>query len=58
MDPLWIRHWHLIEEKRAGYFTLIVFLMTCGCLCSVSFPNGAMGWSVVCDCGIFWSNLF
>ena len=23
-----------------------------GCLCSVSLPSGAMGWSAVCDCSI------
>ena len=23
------------------------------CMCSVAFPHGAVGWSAVCDCGIF-----
>ena len=23
--------------------------------CSMSLPDGAVGWSVVCDCGISWS---
>ena len=30
---------HLDEEERAGCFTLIVFLMSCDCLCSVAFPR-------------------
>ena len=34
---------------------LIVFLLSCGCYCSVSLPPGVMGWSVVCDCDISWS---
>ena len=25
-------------------------------LCSLPFSHGAVGWSVVCDCGIAWSN--
>ena len=25
-------------------FTLIVFLLSCGCLCSVSLPHSAVGW--------------
>ena len=24
----------------------------CGCICSVSFPRGAMGWYVVCGLGV------
>ena len=31
------------------------FDLTCGCQCFVSLSRGAMGWSVVCDCVIFWS---
>ena len=30
---------HLPEEERAGCLTLIVFLLLCGCLCSVSIPR-------------------
>ena len=41
---------HLVEEERAGCFAIIVFLLPCGCLCSVPLPHGAMGWSVVCEC--------
>ena len=31
---------------------LIVLLMSNRRLCSLSLPRGAVGWSVVCDCGI------
>ena len=30
-------------------------LLSCGWKCSVSLPHSALGWSVVCDCGISWS---
>ena len=43
---------HLPEEERAGYFTLLVFLLSCGCLCSVSLPCGAVIWCVVFVCGV------
>ena len=33
-------------------FAIIVFQMYCYCKCSVALPRGAVGWSVVCDCGI------
>ena len=42
----------LDEEKRAGCFTLIAFLIPCACWCSVSLPYSAVGCSAVCDCGI------
>ena len=29
--------------------------MSCGSKCSLSLPQGAVGWSIVCDCGISWS---
>ena len=29
--------------------------LCCGCLCSVSLPHSAMGWSAVFDCAISWS---
>ena len=35
-----------------GCFTIIVFLVSCDCYCSVAHPRGAMGLSAVCDCGI------
>ena len=48
---------HLAEEERARFFTVIVFLLSCSYNCYISLPHGAMGWSVVCDCGISWSYL-
>ena len=46
---------HLAEEEIADCLTLTVYmyLLWYGCLCSVSLPRGAVGWSVVYDCGIF-----
>ena len=40
-------------EERAGCFTLFTFLVSCDCY--VALPHGALGWYVVCDCGISWS---
>ena len=34
---------HLDGEEIAGCFTLIIFLMSCNCWCSVAFPGGALG---------------
>ena len=39
---------HLAGEERAGYFTFIVFLVSCGCYCSLPLPKRAVGWSAVC----------
>ena len=44
---------HLAEEETAGYYTLIVFRLSCGGLCYVSLPRGTTSWSVVCNCGIY-----
>ena len=41
-------------EERAGCCTFIVFLKSCSCFSYYLFLS-AMGWSAVCDCGIFWS---
>ena len=41
---------HLDGRKRAGCFTLFVFLVSFYCYCSVALPQGAMDWSAVCDC--------
>ena len=30
--------------------------MYCYYKCSVALPHGAVGWSAVCDCVIYWSN--
>ena len=42
----------LMWKKRTGSKTLIVFLLSCGCLCTVSFPRGVLVCSVACDRGI------
>ena len=34
----------------------VVKILSCYCKCSVPFPHGAVGWSAVCDCGIFCTN--
>ena len=36
-------------------YTLFVFFLLYGYLNSVPLPHGAVGSSVVCDCGISWS---
>ena len=41
----------LMGKERAACVTLIVFLVSCDCKCSVSLLHGAVGWSAVCDCG-------
>ena len=43
---------HLEEEKRTGCFAIIVLQMYYYCKCSVALPQGALGWSAVCNCGI------
>ena len=40
----------LIKRELAALFELY-----CGFHCSVSLPEGTVGWSAVCNCGIFWS---
>ena len=27
--------------------------LCCVCLCSVCLPHGAVGWSAVCNCGVY-----
>ena len=47
----------ILMGKRAGCFTLfesVVFCDTCSYK-SVDLPHGAVGWSVVCNCGIICS---
>ena len=40
------------EEELADCFASIVLQMGCYCKCVVTRPQGAVDWSVVCDCGI------
>ena len=41
-----------IKHINAGYFTLIVSLISCYCKCYMTLPHGVVGWSAVRDCGI------
>ena len=34
-------------EERVGCFAFIVLRMSCYCICSVTLPHGAVGWSAV-----------
>ena len=36
----------------------LVAILYCGCLCSVSLPHCAIGWSAFCDCGNSYSYPF
>ena len=38
--------------QTVGCFAFIVLRIICYCKCSVILPHSAVGWSVVCDCGI------
>ena len=38
-------------KELAGCFALTVYLMYCDSQCSVTLPDGAVGWSAVCDSG-------
>ena len=49
--PILVLH-HLEEEKKAGFFAIIVLQMYCYYKCSVALPHGDVGWSAVCDYGI------
>ena len=40
----------VLVGRGAGCFAWFVFLVSCGCC--VALPPGAVGLSVVCDCGI------
>ena len=49
----------LTKKEGADCFALIAFLVSHRCLvtvkCSVALPLGALGWSALCDFGIYWS---
>ena len=49
---LFCNHLEGEEIDTFSCFTLIIFLMSYDCKCSVPLPYLAVGWSVVCDCGI------
>ena len=40
------------DSSQNCYISAPLLQMYCYCKCSVAFPNGAVGWSTVCDCGI------
>ena len=40
------------RERESWLLSFVVSLMSCYCVCSVALPRGAVGWSLVCDCGI------
>ena len=40
----------ILIGRESCSFTLIVFLMSCGCYCSVTLPHSVVDWSAVCDC--------
>ena len=42
----------VLPSTWRGCFALTVFLMSCDCYCSMAPPQGAVGWSTVCDCCI------
>ena len=46
---------HLPEVEGTGCLPLIVFLLLSGCMCSVSLPRGAIGWSVIRSYDISWA---
>ena len=42
----------LIGIRESWLLALTVFLMSCDSQCSLAFPRSAVGWFVVCGCGI------
>ena len=40
----------IVKRKRK---LVALLLMYCYYKCSVALPHGAVGWSAVCDCGIY-----
>ena len=49
-----------ITLLRKRELVALLYVLTCCDMWlsgfTVSFPRGAVGWSVVCDCGILWSH--
>ena len=46
---------HLLRKKGLVALNLIVFLLSCNCYCSLSYPHGAMNWSAVCTYSIYYA---
>ena len=44
------------DRSKANFKEMIMKLDPMKGLCSLPLPHGAVGWSVVCDCGISWSS--
>ena len=43
----------VIFEGKKELIAFIVLRVSCYCKCSVILPHGAVGWSALCDCGIY-----
>ena len=43
-------------RSKANFKEMIMKLDLMKGLCSLPLPHSAVGWSVVCDCGISWSS--
>ena len=53
---LWVgKNQHTQLQRLARILKISCCDLCCSCLCSLSLPRGAVGWSGVCDRGIFWS---
>ena len=46
---------HFEEEEIKSWSLYFAFLLSCDCYFSMSLLLGAICWSVLRDCGIFWS---
>ena len=49
LQSLCTAQWKTIFDSVKDF---IAFQMYCYCKCYVDLPQGAVGWSAVCDCGI------
>ena len=45
-----------LGKRELVSLLFVVFWMSCRCYRFLTLSQGAMDWSVVCDCGISWSN--
>ena len=53
--PFLVWH-HAAGEERAGWPDFIVIWMLSYSYCYLPLPHSDVGWSVLCDCRISWSN--